>query len=187
MQLPLKITWRDVPQSDALEAAIRRRAEKLNEFAARIMSCHVVVSKSHRHHQHGNLYCLHIDIHVPGKEIAVTREPGAKHSHENMYVVVRDAFDAARRQLQNYSRKQQGVVKAHDVPQTATIARVFPAQNYGFITTSDGDDIYFHRNALINADLESLQQGMTVHYVEEIGDEGPQAKQVSLLRKKEFA
>jgi len=113
MQVPLQITWRDVDKSDALENDIRAKADKLNEFFDPITSCRVVIESSHRHHHKGNLYRLRIDITVPDREIVVTRDPADNHAHEDIYVAVRDAFDAARRQLQDYARKRRGNVKHH--------------------------------------------------------------------------
>ncbi|MDH3280868.1 MAG: HPF/RaiA family ribosome-associated protein [Gammaproteobacteria bacterium] len=114
MKLPLQITWRDVPKSEALEADIRSKAEKLAQFSEHIMSCRVIVGASHRHHQQGNLYNLHIAIKVPGKEIVVTREPNEKQAHKDMYVSIRDAFNAARRQLQEYVKIRQGEAKQRE-------------------------------------------------------------------------
>ena len=115
---PLQITWRDVPQSDALEAAIRARAEKLEHFYDKIVSCRVTVEASNHRHHKGNLYRLHIALEVPDKQIVVTRDPAENHAHEDMYVAVRDAFDAARRQLQDYARVRRGDVKHHDTGAT---------------------------------------------------------------------
>ncbi|MEZ5557595.1 MAG: HPF/RaiA family ribosome-associated protein [Pseudomonadales bacterium] len=114
MQTPLQIAWHGVDKSDALEEDIRGKVQKLEEFCDHITSCRVVVEAPHRHHNKGNLYRLRIDITVPDREIVVTRDPGDKHAHEDIYVAVRDAFDAARRQLQDYSRKRRGNVKHHD-------------------------------------------------------------------------
>ncbi|MGD8416432.1 MAG: HPF/RaiA family ribosome-associated protein [Pseudomonadales bacterium] len=111
---PLQITWRDIPKSDALEADIRAKAEKLEQFYDKIISCRVTVEASNRRHHKGNLYRLHIAIEVPDKEIVVTRDPRDDHAHEDMYVSIRDAFDAARRQLQDYARIRRGDVKHHD-------------------------------------------------------------------------
>ena len=111
LKLPLQITWRDVPKSDALEADIRSKAEKLDQFSEHIMSCRVTVGASHRNHHQGNLYNLHIDIKVPGKEIVVTRDPSEKQAHKDMYVSIRDAFNAASRQLRDYVRIKRGEVK----------------------------------------------------------------------------
>ena len=43
MKLELQVTFRDMERSDAVEAEIRRRVEKLEEFFDRIMSCRVTV------------------------------------------------------------------------------------------------------------------------------------------------
>ncbi len=113
MKLPLQITWRNVDQSDAIEASIHEHADKLDQFCDQIMSCRVVVEAPHGHHHKGKQYHIGIDITVPGTEIAVKRDPGKNTAHEDIYVSIRDAFDAARRQLQDYVRKQRGDVKKH--------------------------------------------------------------------------
>ena len=108
MQIPLQITVRDMEPSDALEARIRSKAQKLEEFFAHIVSCHVVVEMPHRHHQQGKQFNVRIDIGVPGNTIVLNR-----HQAEDVYVALRDAFDAAKRQLQEYSRVMRGDVKTH--------------------------------------------------------------------------
>ena len=176
----MQITWRDVQQSDALEADIREKADKLDEFYDKIMSCRVTVERSHGRHKRGNLYRIRLDLKVPDKEIVVTRDPGEHHAHEDMYVTIRDAFDAARRQLQDYARKRRGDVKQHDEHRVGRVVRLFPEEDYGFLETLDGQDVYFHRNALVNVDFDKLKIGTEVMYVEEYLDEGPQAKRVSV-------
>jgi ribosome-associated translation inhibitor RaiA len=104
MDLPLQITWRDIAPSEAVEADIREKAQKLEHFYDHIVSCHVVVEAPHAHHHKGKLWRLHIEIKVPGHSINVSRDPEQDHAHEDLYVTVRDAFDAARRQLQDYAR-----------------------------------------------------------------------------------
>lgn len=180
MAPPLQITWDDIQQSDALEADIRSKAEKLGQYYDKIINVHVVVGSPHRQHRQGNHYKLRIGINVPGKEIVVTRDPGDSNAHQDMYVTIRDAFNAARRQLQDYVRVQQGVVKQHDEVLPATVSKTFPEDGYGFLLSPEGDEVYFHRNALKNGDFDALSEGMEVRYVEEMGYKGPQAKQVSL-------
>jgi ribosomal subunit interface protein len=109
MQIPMQITIRDFENSAALETHIREKAEKLDEFFKHIMSCRVVVEMPHKHHHQGKEFNVRIDIGVPGSEIAVNRD----HS-EDVYVAIRDAFDAAKRQLEDYARKIRGDVKARD-------------------------------------------------------------------------
>ena len=116
MELDLQISYRDFPKSEALEAAIREKAAKLDKYYEKIMACRVVVEQPHHHHRQGNLFHVRIDLTVPGSEIVVRRDPPEHHAHEDPYVTLRDAFDAARRQLQDYARKQRGDVKHHEKP-----------------------------------------------------------------------
>jgi len=113
MMIPMQITWRDMEKSDAVEASVREHAKKLDQFCDHIMSCRVVIEAPHHHKNKGNNFHISIDITAPGKEIAVSRDPSKTQAHEDMYVAIRDAFNAARRQVQNYVRKQRGDVKAH--------------------------------------------------------------------------
>jgi len=112
MQHPLQITWRGVPPSPALEADIRENAAKLEQFFDPVISCRVVIECPQTHRRHGNLYRLRIDVHVPGHTINVSRDAQVDHSHEDMYVTIRDAFDAARRQLQDHARFVHGDIRA---------------------------------------------------------------------------
>jgi ribosomal subunit interface protein len=102
MKLPLEITFRNMDASDALEAEIRSKAQKLDQFYDRVTSCRVVVEAPHKHHHQGNTYQVRIDMTVPDGELVVSRDRGQNRAHEDPYVAVRDAFDAARRQLQDY-------------------------------------------------------------------------------------
>ncbi len=108
MKLPLEITFRGVDRSHSLEERIRTKAAKLDRFCDRITGCRVVVEAPHNRRQKGNLFHVRIDLSVPGNEIVVNREPHKHHEHEDVWIAVRDAFNAAQRQLQSYSRKRQG-------------------------------------------------------------------------------
>jgi ribosome-associated translation inhibitor RaiA len=108
MEQPLQITFRDIPRSEALEAVIREKAEKLDQFYEKVMACRVVVEAPHGHHHKGYLYHVRIDLTVPRGELVIKRDPKDNHAHEDPYVAVRDAFKAARRKLQDYARKQRG-------------------------------------------------------------------------------
>lgn len=115
MQVPLEITFHGLPHSDALEARIREKTAKLEQFCDRIISCKVAVEAAHHHHHQGNLYHVRIDLSVPSKHIVVSRERHDRQAHEDVYVAVRDAFEAAKRQLEEYVRIQRGEVKNHQV------------------------------------------------------------------------
>ena len=114
MELPLEISYRDFPKSEALEAVIREKAGKLDRYYEKIMACRVVVEQPHHNRRQGNLFHIRIDLTVPGKELVVKRDPAEHRAHEDPYVTVNDAFDAMRRQLQDFARRQRGDVKHHE-------------------------------------------------------------------------
>ena len=183
MQQPLQITFRDIPRSENVEAVIREKAEKLDQYFEKIMTCRVMIESPHTHHHQGMLYHVRVDITVPGAELVASRSADKNHAHEDVYVAIRDAFDAAKRQLQQYKRKLKGKVKTHEIPAHGQVIKLEPDQDYGRIQTSDGRDIYFHRNSLVRGDYGDLEVGSEVRFEEEAGEEGPQASTVHIVGK----
>lgn len=181
MKLPLEITFRNMDPSEALATNIRARVEKLDLFYDRITGCRVVVEQDHKHHHQGNLYHVRISLTVPGRELVVSREPAKQHAHEDAYVAVRDAFQAMRRQLEDYSRRQRGQEKHHEAPPSGRVSSLFPAEGYGIIEALDGQEIYFHKNSVVDVGFERLDVGSKVRFHEEQGEEGPQASTVKLI------
>ena len=164
--------------SEALEAKIHEKVNRLEKFAGHITSCRVTVDQSHKRHHQGKLFSVTVDITLPGKEIVITRHTDANHAHEDVYVALRDSFDSARRKLEDYVRKIRGKVKLHQTPPHGRIKELFPYEDYGVIETADGREIYFHRNSVIDEDFNKLTEGASVHFNEELGENGPQASTV---------
>ncbi len=106
MQAPVQITVRDLPHPEALEVRIRDKAAKLEEFHPRITSCRVTVEELHKHHHQGRHFQVSVDVRVPGKDVIANRAHA-----EDVNVALRDAFDAAKRQLEEIARPKRGVVK----------------------------------------------------------------------------
>lgn len=107
MQVPLRITVRHLPPSEALEARIREDVARLEGFHPRIVSCHVVVEQQARHKRQGRRFNVRIDLRVPGHELVVD------HDHdEDVYIALRDAFASLTRRLEDAARRQRGQVKA---------------------------------------------------------------------------
>ena len=183
MQLPLQITFRNMDASEAVEAKVRGEAEKLDMLCGRIMRCSVIVEAHHKHHHKGNLFHVRINLTVPGDELFVNREPEEHHAHEDVYVAIRDAFDAACRQLKAYTNRIRQEVKTHEPSPHGRISKLFKDKGYGTIESSDGRDIYFHRNSVLNADFEKLEAGTEVRFAEEEGAHGPQASTVKVVGK----
>ena len=102
MKLPLQITSRDFPLTESAEQLIREKAAKLDSIYDQIMGCRVTVETPHSHQNKGNSFNVKIDLTVPGSEMVIKRE-----ENEDLYVAIRDAFDAALRKLKEYSARQK--------------------------------------------------------------------------------
>ncbi|MBI5739274.1 MAG: ribosome-associated translation inhibitor RaiA [Nitrospirae bacterium] len=175
MEIPLQITSRDFELTEAMKSEIMEKADKLDKCYERIMRCRVIVEAPHRHQQEGRLYNVQIYLTVPGGELIVKREP-----NEDLYAAIRNSFENALRQLEDFARRQRGDVKRHEEPPYARISSLFPEMGYGFITTIDDREIYFHKNSVVNRDFMKLKEGMEVRFTEEKGEKGPQASSVTV-------
>jgi len=189
MELPLSVTFRGMDSSSAIENDIARQVEKLERRFGRIMSCRVVVEAPHKHQQKGRLYRVSVDLKVPGREIAANSTGPKDHAHEDMHVAIRDAFEAVKRRLQDHARKGLGATKTKEIPLHGRIAKLIAEQDYGFILTSDGREVYFHRNAVVDGAFEKLKTDQEVRLViaEGEGEKGPQASTVKPLGKHHIA
>lgn len=166
--LPVQITTRDIPSSQSLETHIREKAAKLTQFYKNITSCRIVVEFEQKHKHKGRLYNIRIDVTVPGKEMVVTNK-----SDEDVYIALRDAFNAINRQLDNYSHKRHGRVKTHSDVLHGYIARL--NDDYGFIEGMDGNEYYFSVTNVKHPGFEGLMIGDAVEYIPEVVNEGWQA------------
>lgn len=183
MQIPLQITYRSMEASEAIDTYIRERAAKLDGCCENMVSCRVVVEAPHKHQHKGGLYHVSIDITLPRESIIINREPELHQAHQDAHVAVRDAFDAAQKQLRAFVSRQKGEVKTHEASPHGRISEFYPAEDYGRIASAEGGDIYFHRNSVLNMDFDMLEIGMEVRFVEQSGDEGPQASSVWIVGK----
>lgn len=183
MAMPLEITFHNMDHSDAVEARVREKVEHLEKISDRLTHCRVTIEAPHRHLRKGNTYHVRILLDAPQGQVAVSRDPGHAHAHEDVYVAIRDAFDAAERQLKQHRQKLRGDVKSHDVPLQGRIGGLFPIEDHGFIKTNDGREIYFHRNAVVDGSFDELEEGQVVELVVSHGDNGagPHASTVKLI------
>lgn len=199
MKLPVDITFHNLGFIDWIDAEIRKRAAKLQAYCPDIASCRVLVEIPHRHHQHGNRLRLHIDMTVPGEEIAVSQTPSLHGLQQDLdepmsekrfeigtmrkdaQLVIRQAFDIARRRLQDYARRRRGAVKTHESSPRGRVARWSPEEHFGVIDAADGREIYFHEHSVLGGGLRRLMVGSDVTFVEERGEKGPQASTVKVM------
>ena len=184
MPVPIDISFRDIAPSPAIEARIREKATKLEHFFDRAISLKVVVDARHRHQHKGKLYNVRIHLAMPGQDLMVGHEHKQDHAHEDVYVAIRDAFDALTRQLEDRVRQWHGQVKTHAVPDHGRIAKLMTQEDYGFVQMSDGQEIYFHKNAAVDG-FDRLAVGDEVRVIVQHGesDKGPQASMVARIGK----
>ncbi|HLN97533.1 MAG TPA: HPF/RaiA family ribosome-associated protein [Pyrinomonadaceae bacterium] len=196
MIIPLQISFRNMKPSEAVENRVREEVSKLETFYQGIMRCRVEVGLPHKHHRKGDLFHVRIDLTAPGVELVVKKEPSlqaslrrgdaAKHAkshepnaaHKDVFVVIRDAFKEARRQLQDYARRLRGQTKTHVLKPSARVSQIFPEEGYGFLETADGNEIYFDKNSVVNDAFNRLAIGNKVTFSEELGEKGVQASTI---------
>jgi cold shock CspA family protein len=173
MEKPVNVAFHGVALSPAIENEIRKRVADLEQFYPRLIGCSVVVEGPGRRHQRGGPYDVQLDLRIPNSEpILISRQ-----NQERLERAVDDAFDVAARRLEDAARRQRFDVKAHAEPARGRVTRLSPERDYGLLETTDGREIYFHRNSVLG-DFDELKLGTEVRFQEEAGEQGPQASTV---------
>lgn len=200
--IPTQITFRGVERSDALESAVRERVAWLEQFAPDIIRCRVLVEVPHRHHTDGRRFHVRVEMTVPGRPpIVVSHEPSSLHDalkdtdvpehHKetetdselrHARVAIHEAFDVARRQVQDVERERRAPFKRHRVPARGDVAQIFAKGGFGVIRSGDRR-FHFSRESVMDDAFDTLVVGTPVDFVEEMGDNGPEASTVRVLGK----
>jgi cold shock CspA family protein len=202
--IPIQVTFRGMRHSDSLETSVRDRVAWLEQYYPDVVRCRVTIARPHKHRHDGRHYHVRIELTVPGgSPIVVNHEPTlhgalkddeqpahhkqaeAQGAHRDAAVAIHDAFDAARRRLEDFAREQRGSIKAHDAPLHGEIVELDPIQGSGMIQSGERR-IYFHRASVLSADFDALKVGTPVAFAEEKGEKGPQASTVRILGKHHY-
>jgi cold shock CspA family protein len=182
METPVQIDFQGMNAREGVRGSIDAHIGVLEERFGRITACRVVLKAPSGHHQTGGQYEVNIRLTLPsGREVNVSRTAKADERHADLTFAINDAFHRARRRLQDQVRRMQGATKTHLEAALATVARVEPDDGFGFLQTSDGREIYFHKNSLLNGSFATLKVGTRVTYSEDIGEKGPKASTVKIL------
>lgn len=176
MKRPLKITARDFVLTEPVEQQIREKVDWLETFYDRITGCEVVVEGAVKHHHRGGPFRVRIRVTLPRGEFEVNRQ-----REDDLGVAIREAFDAARRRLEDHVRELRRAVKVHEVAPRGHVTKLDANEGYGFLTTPEGDEVYFHRNSVLDSGFDRLKIGTEVRFSPEIGDRGPQASSVAII------
>ena len=170
--VPVNITLRDVPHTEAIEARVRIKAEKLTSFYDRIEYCKVVIDTPQKHKHQGKFFRVQLKLGVPGKTLVVKNK-----WDEDLYVAIRNAFSAMRKQLERFAEQQRGDVKYHPETLAGEIVRLIG--DYGFIESTDGREFYFNEDNMVSIPFDDLDIGAHVSFTESVSDDGLQANHVS--------
>lgn len=181
MQGALQVSFQGLPHSDDVERACVREAAKLERFCNALTHGSVVIRRPHHHHHEGDLYEVRITLHLPGHAVNVNRVPAEHAQSERLDRALREAFDGARRRLQDEMRRMRGLVKVHAEPERGHVLRVDPEGGFGFARLDDGRELYFHAHSVLDANFDALAPGDVVECVEEEGVEGPQAASLRVV------
>jgi cold shock CspA family protein len=200
MQLTPTVTFRRIPEPRLLESAILERFAALEKHSSSIIGAHATLELADRRHRSGSRYHLRLELTVPGDVIVITHDGSLRPElraragprtrkqdeidpgHRRAKVAIREAFEIARRRLQDYERHRQRAVKAHTPPPTGRVTELFRDRGYGFIEAADGHTVYFQRASVLDETFDTLAPGSRVVFAEEAGREGPQASTVRLVR-----
>ena len=174
-------------QVEARNSEIRKVwQDKIDEEKARLNRHHAgfinhlrVTIESTSSHREGG-YELRVIASIPNDTVVVKRKG------EKVVPLLVDAFNTLGLQLKELQRKRRQSSKVH--PEAGkggsaegVVKSIFPFESYGFITTPQGQEIYFHENSVLNHKFDRLTLGMEVRYVEEQGEKGPQASTVTVI------
>ena len=102
-----QVLFHNIDQTSALSQAVQKRIDKLARYCDQILSGRVVLDAPHNHHHKGKVYAVAIEIHVSSKKIIVNQGQHNNHAHEDLYIAIRDAFNAAERKLKAMDKKNR--------------------------------------------------------------------------------
>lgn len=107
MNSDTQVVFRGIDHSSAVEEAVQRRADKLERYTDQIQSLRVTLESPHNNHHKGKVFHVGVEAFIPNHDIVVNHEQHDKHSHEDIYVAIRDTFDAVERQIKEVYEKQR--------------------------------------------------------------------------------
>ena len=102
-----QVLFRNIEHSDSVQEAVLKRVGKLERFSDSIHSMRVILESPHNNHHKGKVYHVGVEALIPNHDIVVSHDQHDKHEHEDIYVAIRDAFNAVERRLKAVYDKQR--------------------------------------------------------------------------------
>lgn len=107
MTSPLQLTWRGLAASPALEARIAREVTVLDGHSRDILGCHAVIAQNQHGSGGANRFSVRLDLFVPGQTLSAERHSGIRTEANAVHGLVRDTFQAVRRQLRDHGQRSR--------------------------------------------------------------------------------
>jgi ribosome-associated translation inhibitor RaiA/cold shock CspA family protein len=186
MQIQPEIAFHNIEKVDWAEDQILDHIERLEVIHDRLIRCRVRVDQRNDNANHTIPPVVRIEISVPGhKDIVVAHEPDhlqRKFQAPDLKNAINEAFRIAEDRLARYKDQltDRTALGTHEAANEllAQVAEITPAKDFGFLLTTSGSLLYFHRNSLLSGDFDRLKVGDEVYFIEDLGDTGPIAKKV---------
>jgi cold shock CspA family protein len=178
VQTPIEIAYENMEPTPLAERHVLRGMRRIERVAPALMGVRVTLSQRNLRHRTGSLYEVHLELTLPGPDVALSRTAPLHSESEDLMSAIGEAFDKARRELIEWHDRVRGNVKVHEPKARGRVTEVFP--DHGFIEASDGSSVYFHRNSIAGEGWARLEVGDEVRFTSEQGDQGPQAIHVTV-------
>ena len=183
METPAQVEFTGIAPLPEVRAEIDRHIAQLEARFGRITSCRVAVRGDGK--RNGSRYEVTIHLTLPNhQDVSVDYARPSDQRSTEVRTAVSDAFKRARRQLQDRVRRMERLVKHHEPTPVGRVLRIDPSGDFGFIATSDGREVYFHKNSVLNGAFARLKPGASVAFSEEEGEKGAQASTVKPTSKR---
>lgn len=175
--MELKVEARNLDMRKGwLEKIEEEKAKLVRHYANFVLHLRVTIEATPGYKEGG--YEVRLVASVPNDTVVVKRWG------EKVRPILVEAFDVLGLRLKEIVRKKQNhknvkvseAIVAGNV--SGTIKKLFPEDAYGFITTPDDDEVFFHENVLRDVSMHQLSEGDAVMLAITSGDKGPQASWV---------
>jgi nucleotide-binding universal stress UspA family protein/cold shock CspA family protein/ribosome-associated translation inhibitor RaiA len=176
---PVEIAYENMEPASVAEGHVLRGLRRLERVAPNLMGVRVTLAKRNLRRRTGNLYEAHLELTLPGPDVAISRTSPVHSESEDLVTAIGEAFGKARRELIEWRDRNGGNVKAHVPPSHGQVTALFP--DHGFILASDGRIVYFHRNSVAGDAWDRMEVGDEVRFSDEPGEKGPHATVVTAL------
>lgn len=172
--MELKIEAKNLEMRKGWQEKIdEEHAKLIKNYAGFVIRLRVAIESTSNYKEGG--FEVRVVASVPNDTVVVKRWG------EKVHPLLVEAFDVLGLSLKEIARKKQSKKNVRvqgavlDGNSSGIIKSLFPYESYGFIVTSDEQEIFFHENSLKDISIADLNEGDVVLFSVVEGEKGPQA------------